>query len=76
MSAEETIKKHADLIKLILEHQYVPQASAQNWGELVNAYKQITGNTAYCESCSGSMMEIARFCKQYIDPKFYSFPKQ
>lgn len=88
MGAYQTLLKHEDLITLIEVHEYIPQSSNVAWGELVGAYKEITGKGYLDMACSGCVGEIIKMCRIYLneykkslspevkaEPVFMTFPE-
>lgn len=78
MTPQEILYKHQDLIKLVLEHQYLPHSSAMNYQEIKSALQQIDG-VKRDGSCSACMSEIIRMAnihlQSYKERTFRTFPK-
>lgn len=80
MTPQEKLLKNEDLIKLMLDHQYLPQESQANFGEVLGALREIDPKAKYDAGCSGCMSEIARMANVHLQaykksPKFHTFPE-
>lgn len=81
MSPQERLLRNEDIIKLVLEHEYLPQASSVGFGEILGALREINPTAKYDTGCSGCMMEIVRMANFHLQsyknqPKFHTFPNQ
>ena len=86
MTPIERLIEQESLVDLILEHQYVPQRSAQNFNQMLAALREVNPGAKYDPACQGCMSEIARAAKLFInlerqkvkapEPVFMTFPKQ
>ena len=79
MTPYETFYKHRDLIKLVIEHEYLPHASAGNFGEVKAALQQIDGikRDSTCSACMNEIIRMANvYLQSYMNSTFRTFPKQ
>jgi len=82
MKPQETLLRHEALIKLMLEHEYIPAASQANFNEMLGALREIDPVSKYDPGCSGCMLEIAKMANIHLQeykksiPVYYTFPKQ
>lgn len=82
MKPQDILLKNEQLIKLIIEHQYVPQKSSASFMEIIGAMREINKGGNYDTSCSACMIEIARMANVHLEeykktnpPVFHKFPK-
>lgn len=79
MTPHQKLLKNEELLKLILEHQYVPQVSQSNFNEMLGALREIDPAGKYDPACSGCVMEIAKMAnihlQAYKKSVFHTFPK-
>jgi hypothetical protein len=77
MTPHETLAQHEDLIKLVLEHQYLPQAESGKFGEVIAALRLIDPAAKYDPGCSGCIQDIIRMAnvhlQNYKKANFYKF---
>jgi hypothetical protein len=82
MTPIERLIQQEALVDLIIDHQYVPQRSAQNFNEMLAALREVNPGGIYNPSCHGCMSDIARSAKLFINLerekrlKFMTFPNQ
>jgi hypothetical protein len=82
MTPIERLIEQEALVDLIIEHQYVPQRSAQNFNQMLAALREVNPGARYDPACQGCMSEIARSAKLFINLErdrrltFMTFPKQ
>jgi hypothetical protein len=82
MTPIERLIEQEALVDLIIEHQYVPQRSAQNFNQMLAALREVNPGAKYDPACQGCMSEIARSAKLFINLErdrrltFMTFPKQ
>lgn len=81
MTPQERIAKHEDLIKLVIEHEYIPASSQGNFGEVVAALREIDPTAKYDTGCSGCIADIIRMAnvhlqayKKKLQSTFHTFP--
>lgn len=85
MTPKERLLSHEQLVTLILEHKYIPQASQQNWKDMLGALVEINPGMNVEAGCSGCLINIAERAKFYIQmikdeleimnsTKFMTFP--
>jgi hypothetical protein len=70
MTPLQRLYNQRELINLATEHQYIPQSSNANFGEVLAALREIDPNIKLDAGCSGCIMEIikkaSRLLKNYI----------
>jgi hypothetical protein len=67
MTPIERLIQQEALVDLIIEHQYVPQRSAQNFNQMLAALREVNPGAIYNPACQGCMSEIARAAKLFIN---------
>lgn len=67
MTPIERLIEQEALVDLIIEHQYVPQRSAQNFNQMLAALREVNPGAIYNPACQGCMSEIARAAKLFIN---------
>ncbi len=67
MTPIERLINQEALVDLILEHNYIPQKSAQGWNEMLAALREVNPGAKYDPGCQGCMLDIARAAKMFIN---------
>lgn len=88
ISPQQILLKNEDLIKLVMEHEYMPQNQQGNFMEVKGALQQIDGvkrETGSCTTCVKEIITMANIHLQaykktivtatVIEPVFHKFPK-
>lgn len=66
MTPKERLLSHEQLVNLIINHQYIPQASQENWRDLLGAMTELYPGGDYEPGCAGCLMDIANKARLYI----------
>ena len=64
MTPQERIYNQRELIKLVLEHEYLPQTSNAHFGQVVEALKELGHKVEM--GCSGCVTDVMRIAKIYL----------